>query len=52
MGRGYAALFRKSSSGFSIRSFGSFDGTRQASRLKRSQHCFSIRSFGSFDGTT
>ena len=36
---------------FSIRSFGSFDGTNHAGRLELLANSFSIRSFGSFDGT-
>jgi len=36
---------------FSIRSFGSFDGTLESEWTPGEPNCFSIRSFGSFDGT-
>ena len=36
---------------FSIRSFGSFDGTLCGLTVWVERRCFSIRSFGSFDGT-
>ena len=37
--------------GFSIRSFGSFDGTLKQYNPASTAGSFSIRSFGSFDGT-
>ena len=37
---------------FSIRSFGSFDGTAEIKNPCPFPICFSIRSFGSFDGTS
>ena len=36
---------------FSIRSFGSFDGTMVCKIVRKNNYSFSIRSFGSFDGT-